>query len=77
MIPQVRLSAPLLLILACIMAITLRFTAIWELRAGKILIAFTLWSVVCVPFSVWPGGTIMFVQSGVRSLLTVALMAAK
>jgi O-antigen ligase len=76
MIPQVRLSAPLLLILACIMAVTLRFTAIWELRAGKILMAFTLWSVVCVPFSVWPGGTIMFVQSGVRSLLTVALMAA-
>jgi O-antigen ligase len=76
LIPQLRVTGPLQLILLAIMAITLQFGAILRIPGGKLLIALNAWSILCIPFSVWPGGTIMHVQTALRSLITVAIVVA-
>jgi O-antigen ligase len=43
---------------------------------GRIVIAFTGWIGVCVPFSIWIGGSAELFQRNVQALLTIVLMAA-
>jgi hypothetical protein len=75
-IPQARVTGPLQLILLAIMAVTLQFGAILRIPGGRFLMALGAWSAFCIPFSVWPGGTIEHVVTNLRSLITVAIMAA-
>jgi O-antigen ligase len=75
-IPQVRVAAPLLLVLIVGAALTMRAGAILSMFSGKPLVAFTAWVGMCVPFSVWIGGSADLFQRNVQGLLTVALMAA-
>ncbi len=76
LIPQVRISALLLLVLVSIMAINLQFAAITRIPGGRLLLALTAWSIVCIPFSVWPGGSFEQVQGAIRTLITIALVPA-
>lgn len=75
-IPQARVSALLMVALLCVMALTLRAEAIAKIPSGKPLLLFSIWIGVCVPFSVWVGGSVAAFQSNFQTLLIVALMAA-
>ncbi len=43
---------------------------------GKLLIAFTIWIMICVPFSVWRGGSFVIFLIVLQALALVAFMAA-
>jgi O-antigen ligase len=75
-IPSIRVMAPLLLVLLAAMAITLRFVAIVQIPGGRLLLATCAWSILCVPFSIWPGGTIRSLETEIRTVLIVAMLTA-
>lgn len=75
-IPQARVSAVLMVALLCVMALTLRAEALLKIPCGKLLVSFTLWVGLCVPFSVWMGGSVEAFMSNFQTLLILALMAA-
>ena len=43
---------------------------------GKVMIAFTCWVALCVPFSVWRGGSFLVFVTTLQALVLVAFMAA-
>jgi len=58
------------------MIITGRVGAIWRLPLGKVMIAFTCWVALCVPFSFWRGGSFTIFILVLQALVLVAFMAA-
>jgi O-antigen ligase len=75
-IPQIRIAGPLLFLLTVAMALTMRAGAILRMPAGVLMVAFTAWVGVCVPFSVWMGGSMGLFQRNVQALVSIALIAA-
>ena len=53
-----------------------RMKAILRMPLGKILIAFTAWIMICVPFSVWRGGSFSTFLLVLQGLALVVFMAA-
>ena len=53
-----------------------RVKSILRMPLGKILIAFTAWITICVPFSVWRGGSFRIFLIVLQALVLVAFMAA-
>ncbi len=58
------------------MIMTRRTRAILRMPLGKVLIAFSAWVAICVPFSVWRGGSFGTFLIVLQALVLVAFMAA-
>lgn len=74
--PSIRASLAASVILLAGAFATGSGTAILRTKVGKILIAFTVWTAICVPFSVWIGGSVDQLKSTIQSTLLVAFMVA-
>jgi O-antigen ligase len=74
--PSVRISLIASVILLAGAIATARGTAIFSSKVGRILVAFAVWVAICVPFSVWIGGSMDQLKSTVQSVLLVAFIIA-
>ena len=45
-------------------------------RIGAMILLLTCWMVLCIPFSVWPGGAIKFVKDWFKTVLVFLVIAA-
>jgi O-antigen ligase len=55
---------------------TNRVRALAQTRAGRYLIGFVIWMAICVPFSLWRGGSFTVLLQTARTLLLVAFIVA-
>ncbi len=76
LIPYLRIGLILQPILLIGMIMTQRSTAILRMPLGKVLIAFTAWIAICVPFSVWRGGSFTVFLVALQAFALVVFMAA-
>jgi O-antigen ligase len=76
LMPQFRISLAATVILMAGAFATGRVTAIGRTKVGRLLIALTAWTAICVPMSFWPGGSVDVLKTAVQSLLLVAFMIA-
>jgi O-antigen ligase len=76
LIPHFHAGMVLQPILLVGMIITGRMGAILRLPLGKVMTAFTCWVALCVPFSIWRGGSFSVFVITLQALLLVAFMAA-
>lgn len=76
LIPGAHLGMILQPVLLIGMIMTERTKAILRMPLGKVLIAFTGWVAICVPFSVWRGGSFTIFLTVLQALVLVAFMAA-
>ena len=76
LIPYAHIGMVLQPILMIGMIMTGRVKAILRMPLGKVLIAFTCWVTICVPFSVWRGGSFTIFLITLQALALVAFMAA-
>jgi O-antigen ligase len=74
--PKVRASMALTIVLLAGAVATGRGTKIARTKMGKLLIAFTVWTALCVPFSVWVGGSVDQLKTTVQSVLLAAFVIA-
>jgi O-antigen ligase len=49
---------------------------LFKTKLGKILTAFTVWTTICVPMSVWPGGSFDVLKGVIQSVLFIACIIA-
>ena len=76
LIPNAHIGMILQPVLLVGMIMTGRVKAILRMPLGKVLIAFTAWVTICVPFSVWRGGSFGIFLIVLQALVLVAFMAA-
>ena len=76
LIPNAHIGMILQPILLIGMIMTGRVKAVLKMPLGKLLIAFTVWIAICVPFSVWKGGSFAIFLITLQALVLVAFMAA-
>ena len=76
LIPYAHIGMILQPVLLIGMIMTGRVKAILGMPLGKVLIAFTAWIMICVPFSVWRGGSFGIFLIVLQALALVAFMAA-
>ena len=76
LIPYLRIGLVLQPLLLIGMIMTQRTTAILRMPLGKVLIAFTAWIAICVPFSVWRGGSFTVFLVALQAFALVVFMAA-
>src|ERR1035438_5923143 len=76
LVPYLHIGMVLQPILLIGMIMVGRVKAILSMPIGKLLIAFTVWITICVPFSVWRGGSFVIFLIVVQALALVAFMAA-
>jgi O-antigen ligase len=76
LIPYAHIGMILQPVLLIGMIMTQRTTAILRMPLAKILIAFTAWVTICVPFSVWKGGSFTVFLVALQALALVGFMAA-
>jgi O-antigen ligase len=74
--PHARVGLILQPVLLIGMIMTGSVKAILRMPLGKLLIAFTAWIAVCVPFSAWRGGSFQVLLIALQALVLVAFMAA-
>ena len=76
LIPNAHVGMILQPILLIGVFMTGRIKAILRMPLGKVLIAFTAWIMICVPFSVWRGGSFSTFLTVLQALALVVFMAA-
>ena len=76
LLPSAHIGMILQAVLLIGMIMTGRATAILRMPLGKVLIAFTGWVMICVPFSLWRGGSFWVFLITLQALALVAFMAA-
>jgi O-antigen ligase len=76
LIPNAHIGMILQPILLIGMIMTGRVKAILQMPLGKVLIALTAWVTICVPFSVWKGGSFGVFLITLQALALVFFMAA-
>lgn len=76
LIPNAHIGMILQPVLLIGMIMTQRTTAILRMPLAKLLIAFTAWVAICVPFSVWKGGSTTVFLVTLQALALVVFMAA-
>ncbi len=76
LIPNAHIGMVLQPILLIGVFMTGRMKAILRMPLGKILIAFTAWITICVPFSIWRGGSFSTFLTVLQALALVMFMAA-
>lgn len=76
LVPSIRASLAASVILLAGAFATGQVTAITRNKVGRILIAFAVWTAICVPFSIWIGGSVDQLKSTIQSTLLVAFIIA-
>lgn len=76
LLPEIRLALVMSVIMLAGLFATGRGGELFRIKLGKILTVFTVWTAICVPFSVWPGGSTDVLKGTVQSLLMVAFIFA-
>jgi O-antigen ligase len=76
LVPYAHIGMILQPILLIGMIMTGQVTAILKMPLGKLMIAFTAWIMICVPFSVWRGGSFAIFLIVLQALALVFFMAA-
>ncbi len=74
--PSIRASLAMTIILLAGLAATGRGSALVDTKLGRILLAFSAWTALCVPFSVFIGGSLETLKGTVQSTLIVAFIIA-
>jgi len=76
LIPEIRLALVMTVVMLAGLFATGRGGELFRIKLGKILTVFTVWTAICVPFSVWPGGSTDVLKGTVQSLLMVGFIFA-
>jgi len=74
--PAIRLALAMSVIMLAGLMATGRGGEIFKTRLGKILTAFAVWTAICVPTSVWIGGSFDVLKGVVQAVLFVACILA-
>jgi O-antigen ligase len=76
LIPEIRLALAMTVIMLAGLMATGRGGDVFRIKLGKILTAFALWTAICIPFSVWTGGSFDVLKATVQAVLFVAFIFA-
>jgi O-antigen ligase len=76
LIPQIRLALVMTVIMLAGAMATGKAPDLFQTRLGKLLVAFCAWTAICVPMSVWPGGSFDVLKGAVLSVLLVSFLIA-
>lgn len=76
LLPAIRLALAMSVIMFAGLLATGRGGELFKTKLGKILTAFAVWTAVCVPTSVWIGGSFDVLKGVVQSVLFVACILA-
>ncbi|HUI83759.1 MAG TPA: O-antigen ligase family protein [Candidatus Binatia bacterium] len=76
MVPWLHIGLVLQPILLVGMFMTGMEKALFRTDIGRLMTAFTVWVAICVPFSVWKGGSFQTLQLAVQALALLFFMAA-
>jgi len=76
LLPQIRLALLMTVIMLAGAVATGKAGDLLQTRLGRILSAFTVWTAICVPMSVWPGGSLDILKGTVLSVLLVGFIIA-
>jgi O-antigen ligase len=74
--PSLHLALLLTLVLSILMVLTGAIRRAIFNRVGLPLILFTIWMVVCIPFSVWPGGSFQSVSDWLKCFVAFPIVVA-
>jgi O-antigen ligase len=76
LLPQIRAALAMSVIMLAGLMATGSGGEFFRTRLGKILTAFTVWTAICVPTSVWIGGSVEVLRGVVQAALFVACIIA-
>ena len=76
LLPQIRAALAMSVIMLAGLFATGRGGDFFNIKLGKILTAFSVWTAICVPFSVWKGGSFDVLKGTVQATLFVAFIFA-
>ena len=76
LIPQIRAALAMSVIMLAGLMATGKGGDLFRTKLGRILTAFTVWTAICVPFSVWVGGSTETLKGTVQAVLFVACIIA-
>ena len=74
--PSIRLALAMSVVMLAGLFATGSAGDLFKTKLGRILTAFTLWTGICVPMSVWVGGSLETWRGTIQSLLFVAFILA-
>ena len=76
-VPVPKLQLLLSIVVLIITGVTGRFLRAFSTTVGKLMAVFTGWLVICIPFSVWPGGSIHVVaEEWGRTFIVLIMVCA-
>jgi O-antigen ligase len=76
LLPSIRLALAMSVVMLAGLFATGRGNEFFKTKLGRILTAFTVWTAICVPTSVWVGGSVDVLKGLVQSVLFVAFILA-
>jgi len=76
LIPQIRLALAMSVIMLAGLFATGKGRDLLRTKLGRILTVFAIWTGLCVPMSVWPGGSFDVFKGTVQSVILVAFILA-
>lgn len=76
LLPEIRAALAMTVIMLAGAMATGKAGDLFQTRLGKILAAFSAWTAICVPLSVWPGGSFEVLKGTVQSALLVGFVIA-
>ncbi len=76
LMPSIRAALAMSVIMLAGLMATGKAGDLFRTKLGRILTAFTVWTAICVPFSVWVGGSVETLKGTAQSVLFVACIIA-
>jgi hypothetical protein len=76
LLPSLHLAMAMSVIMLAGLLASGRGGELFKTKIGKILTAFTVWVAICVPMSVWPGGSFDVLKGVIQSVLFIACIIA-
>jgi len=76
LVPQIRLALAMTVIMLAGLFATGRGGDLFQTKLGRIFVAFAVWTAVCVPTSVWMGGSVDVLKGTVQAVLFVGFIFA-
>ncbi len=76
LLPQIRAALAMTVVMLAGLFATGRGGELFKTKLGRILTAFTIWTAICVPTSIWVGGSFDVLKGVVQSVLFVAFIFA-
>ncbi len=74
--PSLHLAMAMSVVMLAGLIATGRGGELFKTKLGKILTVFTAWTAICIPMSVWPGGSFDVLKGVVQSVLFIACIIA-